>query len=101
MGLLTSWQLCEAMVPVLIGVTIDRGVATHDGGAFVAWSAALVGLFVVLSYSYRFGARIGMRAIETAIHELRVEIAEHALDARLAMHAPEARLIDRTSRAGH
>ena len=82
MGLLTSWQLCEAMVPVLIGVTIDRGVATGDVGAFVAWAAALVGLFVVLSYSYRFGARIGMRAIETEVHELRVEIAEHALDAR-------------------
>jgi len=81
-GLLTSWQLCEAMVPVLIGVTIDRGVATGEVGAFVAWSAAVVGLFVVLSYSYRFGARIGMRAIETEVHELRVEIAEHALDAR-------------------
>lgn len=82
MGLLTSWQLSEAMVPVLIGVTIDRGVATGDVGAFVVWAAALVGLFVVLSYSYRFGARVGMRAIETEVHQLRVEIAEHALDAR-------------------
>jgi putative ABC transport system ATP-binding protein len=81
-GLLTSWQLSEAMVPVLIGVTIDRGVATGDAGAFATWAGALVGLFVVLSYSYRFGARIGMRAVETEVHELRVEIAAHALDPR-------------------
>lgn len=80
--LLTSWQLCEAMVPVLIGVTIDRGIATGDLDAFLFWAAAVVALFVVLSYSYRFGARISMRAIETEVHELRVEIAEHALDAR-------------------
>ncbi len=81
-GLLTSWQLCEAMVPVLIGVTIDRGVATGDVGAFALWAGSLVGLFVVLSYSYRFGSRIGVRASETEVHELRVEIATHALDPR-------------------
>ncbi len=81
-GLLTSWQLSEAMVPVLIGVVIDRGVATGEVDSFVAWAVALVALFVVLSYSYRFGARIGMRAIEGEVHQLRVEIAEHALDAR-------------------
>jgi putative ABC transport system ATP-binding protein len=81
-SLLTVWQLCEAMVPVLIGVAIERGVASGEVGTFVAWAAALVGLFVALSYSYRFGSRIGMRAIETEVHRLRMEIAEHALDPR-------------------
>ena len=81
-ALLMSWQLCEAFVPVAIGLTIDHGVATGDGAAFLAWAGLLVGLFVVLSYSYRFGSRIGMRAIETEVHLLRMEIAGHALDAR-------------------
>jgi len=81
-ALLVSWQLCESFVPVVIGLTIDHGVATGDGDAFVAWAGLLIGLFVVLSYSYRFGSRIGMQAIETEVHLLRMEIAGHALDAR-------------------
>ena len=81
-ALLVVWQLCEALVPVVIGLTIDHGVATGDGSTFLAWAGLLVGLFVVLSSGYRFGSRIGMRAIETEIHLLRMEIAGHALDAR-------------------
>lgn len=80
--LLCSWQLCEALVPVLIGVTIDRGVATGEAGTFAFWAGAVVLLFLVLSYSWRFGARVGLRAIETETHELRMEVAEHALDPR-------------------
>ncbi|GAA4697909.1 ABC transporter ATP-binding protein [Nocardioides nanhaiensis] len=80
--LLCSWQLCEALVPVLIGVTIDRGVATGEAGTFGLWAGAVALLFVVLSYSWRFGARVGLRAIETETHELRMEVAEHALDPR-------------------
>ncbi|HET9423310.1 MAG TPA: ABC transporter ATP-binding protein, partial [Nocardioides sp.] len=81
-ALLVVWQLCEALVPVVIGLTIDHGVATGDGSTFLAWAGLLVALFVVLSSGYRFGSRIGMRAIETEIHLLRMEIAGHALDAR-------------------
>ncbi|WP_137292140.1 ABC transporter transmembrane domain-containing protein [Nocardioides dongxiaopingii] len=81
-ALLVSWQVCEALVPVVIGLTIDHGVATGDGSAFLAWAAGLCVLFAVLSYSYRFGARFGVRAIEGEVHELRSEVAAHALDAR-------------------
>ncbi|WP_134766305.1 ABC transporter ATP-binding protein [Nocardioides sp. 1609] len=81
-ALLVSWQVCEALVPVVIGLTIDHGVATGDGSVFLAWAAGLCVLFAVLSYSYRFGARFGVRAIEGEVHELRSEVAAHALDAR-------------------
>jgi putative ABC transport system ATP-binding protein len=81
-ALLVLWQLGESLVPVVIGLTIDRGVATGDGTAFLLWAAALAGLFVVLSYAYRFGSRIGMRAIQTETHDLRMEIVGHALDPR-------------------
>jgi len=78
--LLTSWQLSEAMVPVLIGVIIDRAVATGDVDALLLWGGALVALFAVLSCSYRFGARIGWGIIQREMHQLRLEIASRELD---------------------
>lgn len=80
-ALITSWLLCEALVPVLIGVIIDRAVATGDLTELARWGGLLVGLFVVLSYSYRFGARLGVGAVQREMHELRVEVSEHVLGA--------------------
>ncbi|MFP5068214.1 ATP-binding cassette domain-containing protein [Pseudonocardia nantongensis] len=50
-------QAGEALVPVLVGVIIDRAVATGDPAALVGWLAVLGLDFLVLSFSYRFGAR--------------------------------------------
>ncbi|WP_159538055.1 ABC transporter ATP-binding protein [Aeromicrobium sp. 9AM] len=80
-ALICSWLLCEAMVPVVIGVVIDRAVATGDLGELATWGGVLVALFVVLSYSYRFGARLGVGALELETHLLRVEVSEHVLGA--------------------
>ena len=41
MLLLVAWQSAEAMVPVLVGVVIDRAVATGDTDALLRWIAAL------------------------------------------------------------
>lgn len=77
--LITAWLLCEALVPVVIGVIIDRAVATGDLGELAVWGAVLVGLFVVLSYSYRYGSRLGVAALQLEMHQLRVEVSEHVL----------------------
>ena len=45
----STHQACEAAVPVLIGVIIDRGVATGDVDATAGCIAVLVGVFVVLA----------------------------------------------------
>ncbi|MFC5678038.1 ABC transporter ATP-binding protein [Aeromicrobium endophyticum] len=79
--LITSWLLCEALVPVVIGVIVDRAVATGELHELAVWGAALVTLFVVLSYSYRFGARLGVGALQRETHLLRVEVSEHVLGA--------------------
>jgi len=71
--------LCEALVPVVIGVVIDRAVATSDAGELTTWGGVLVALFAVLSYSYRFGSRLGVSALELETHLLRVEVSEHVL----------------------
>lgn len=77
--LYSLWQLCETLVPVVIGVVIDQGIATQDASGF-AWSATLlVLLMVTLSVSGRYGMRLCARAAEQEAHALRGEIAAHRL----------------------
>ncbi|MFG2000809.1 ABC transporter ATP-binding protein [Spirillospora sp. NPDC048911] len=80
--LASGHQAGEAMVPVVIGVVIDRAVATGDGGALVRWVAVLAVVFAVLSFSYRFSFRAAERASEQAAHGLRIELTERVLHAR-------------------
>ncbi|GAB2868939.1 ABC transporter ATP-binding protein [Nocardioides pacificus] len=82
MVLLALWQLCETLVPVVIGLLIDRAVATSDAGELALWGSVLVGLFVVLSLSWRYGARLGVGVMERETHAMRVETAGRALDPR-------------------
>ncbi|MEU6341015.1 ABC transporter ATP-binding protein [Streptomyces sp. NPDC046977] len=73
-------QFGEALVPVLIGVVVDRAVAGGDGGALLGWLAVLAVVYVGLSFSFRFGARAGERAAEQAAHELRTALVRRVLD---------------------
>ncbi|GAA1725685.1 ABC transporter ATP-binding protein [Aeromicrobium alkaliterrae] len=86
--LIVVWQLCEALVPVMIGVTIDVGIETSSLGPFLLACAAIVVIFLCLSYGYRYGALFLMRALQDESHRLRVEVAEKAVqpvdDPRLA-----------------
>lgn len=75
-------QACEALVPVVIGVVIDRAVATGSSEALLRWLIVLAVLFLVLSTCYRTGARVGERAGEQAAHQLRLELATRVLDPR-------------------
>ncbi|WP_033338801.1 ABC transporter ATP-binding protein [Catenuloplanes japonicus] len=79
---LCSHQAAEALVPVMIGVVIDRAVATSDTRALLISLAGLALLFTVLTFSYFFGARLGYAAVENESHHTRVEIAGRALDPR-------------------
>jgi putative ABC transport system ATP-binding protein len=79
---LCSHQAAEALVPVMIGVVIDRAVATSDTRALLISLAGLALLFTVLTFSYFFGARLGYAAVEHESHHTRVEIAGRALDPR-------------------
>ncbi|MHA5053716.1 ABC transporter ATP-binding protein [Streptomyces sp. SD15] len=78
----SAHQLGEALVPVLIGIVIDQGVAAGDTGALVRWLAVLAVMYVGLSFSFRFGARAGERAAEQAAHTLRVDLVRRVLDPR-------------------
>jgi putative ABC transport system ATP-binding protein len=81
-ALLCLHQTAEAMVPVAIGLIIDRAVAPSDTGALLVSLAALAVLFTVLAFAWRGGARLGNAAGEHEAHLMRVELAGRALDPR-------------------
>ncbi|WP_219471827.1 ABC transporter ATP-binding protein [Nonomuraea rhizosphaerae] len=81
-GLISLHQVCESLVPILIGVIVDQAIGPGDGGALLLWVAALAALFTALTMAYRFGARQLMLAIADEAHMLRVEVASKIMHPR-------------------
>ncbi|KLL10916.1 ABC transporter ATP-binding protein [Protofrankia coriariae] len=75
-------QVGEALVPVLIGIIIDRAVSTGSTGDLLRWLTVLAVTFAGLSFCYRFGARFGERAAERSAHNLRIQLTRRVLDPR-------------------
>ncbi|WP_306328690.1 ABC transporter ATP-binding protein [Streptomyces venezuelae] len=75
-------QGCEALVPVVIGATIDTAVATGSSTALLRLLIVLAVLFLVLSTCYRTSARITEGGGELAAHRLRLDLAARVLDPR-------------------
>ena len=81
-GALSVWQVCEALVPVAIGIIVDRAIIPLSIPALIISIIGLGVLFTVLSVvGYRFGARLCNAAREHEAHALRVEITHAALTA--------------------
>ena len=83
--LMTMWQLSEALVPIAIGWIVDAAIIPLDRQAMLWSVVGLVALFTVLSFSYRFGARMSNRALNEEAHDLRVEATRVPLARRRAM----------------
>lgn len=75
-------QAGEALVPVLVGLSIDRGIAARDPVALLWWLLAVAGAFVLLSNSYLHFARFATRASTAAAVRLRLRVSAHLLDPR-------------------
>ncbi|MFC9355599.1 ABC transporter ATP-binding protein [Rhodococcus sp. NPDC057014] len=75
-------QVAETLVPISIGVIVDRAVATGDVFALVVWLCALALLFLVLTAAWRYGARFIVVAMQNEAHRLRMEVAHRILDPR-------------------
>ncbi|PAK95553.1 hypothetical protein B8X04_09800 [Brevibacterium casei] len=76
---MSLWQVCEALVPVAIGIVVDVAIIPLSLPMLAVSIAGLLLLFTVLSYGYRFGARWCNAAREHEAHALRVEITHAAL----------------------
>ncbi|MEW2399660.1 ABC transporter ATP-binding protein [Streptomyces sp. NPDC046862] len=72
-------QTGEALVPLLIGLAVDRGVVDGDVTGLLLWLGILAAVYVGLSLSFRHGARIGERASLTAAHHLRTALVGRVL----------------------
>ncbi|WP_170201534.1 ABC transporter ATP-binding protein [Actinocorallia herbida] len=81
-ALFAAHQGGEALVPVLIGVVIDKATYTGDVGALLFWLAVLAVDFTVLSLAWRFGMRVGTQAGVRADRGLRLAVTARALHPR-------------------
>ncbi|MCS5733728.1 ABC transporter transmembrane domain-containing protein [Herbiconiux daphne] len=83
-------EIGEALVPVLMGLAIERAVSTGDPGQLVLWLGVLAVDFAVLSFSWRFGSRIGELGMLAVQHRLRSTVTEHLLGDRPGRQAAGA-----------
>src|SRR5690625_2256815 len=81
-ALLVCWQLAESMVPVIVGVALDRAVGAGNPGQLLLWLLVLAVNMTVLSVSFRFGSRIGLTGMQAVQHRLRTLVAARLLDRR-------------------
>src|SRR5689334_410098 len=84
------------MVPILIGKTVDRAVATGSLGRLAEWVGLLGLLFLVLTTAYRNGTRQLMRALADESHALRLEVAAKVLDPRAEVRTGDVLTISTT-----
>ncbi|MFF7194369.1 ABC transporter transmembrane domain-containing protein [Streptomyces sp. NPDC008079] len=78
--LLRSGHLAgEALVPVVVGVVIDRAVDGGSGRQLAAWLAVLAADFLALSLCFRFGSRATVAAAERSAHAVRVRLTDRML----------------------
>lgn len=80
--LLIVHQLCAALVPVIMGVAIDRAIAPGDLGQLVLWVVVLGIVYAAVSVTFRFGSRIGFLGMNAIQHHVRTTITDRILDAR-------------------
>ncbi|MCU1518731.1 MAG: transporter ATP-binding protein [Pseudarthrobacter sp.] len=79
-------QVCESLVPVVVGVVVDQALAPHDGGALLGWLAVLAAVFTVLAFSWRVGMRATMRAYSYGAHDLRQLAVDRVLHPHGMLH---------------
>ncbi|MGH3937035.1 MAG: ABC transporter ATP-binding protein [Pseudonocardiaceae bacterium] len=78
-GLAATWQAAEAMVPVVVGLVIDRAITNSDIGSLIAWFVVLAAMFTVLTSCMRFGGRLNERASQYGGLNLRLSVARRIL----------------------
>ncbi|WP_433533204.1 ABC transporter transmembrane domain-containing protein [Micromonospora sp. CA-263727] len=78
----TFWslhQICEALVPVAIGLVIDQAVGTGSTAA-MAWSVlGIFALFTALTMGWRSGFWFLSKAVTEESHELRMRVVRRLL----------------------
>jgi ABC-type multidrug transport system fused ATPase/permease subunit len=94
MLLAVVWQMGEAAVPVVMGLAIDRALATGDAGQLVLWLGALVALYIVLTVAAKFSNRLTSYVVLLLQHRLRSTLSTGVLHpAGGATRAPDGSIV--------
>ncbi|WP_378069548.1 ABC transporter transmembrane domain-containing protein [Actinoplanes subglobosus] len=90
----TAWQVGESAVLVVMGLAIDRALATGDTGQLVLWLAVLVALYVLLTAAARLTNRLNAHVIQLLQHRLRATLSTGVLHpGGGAVRAPDAAVV--------
>lgn len=95
--LYSTHQLGESMVPVVIGLTISHAVDHGSRASIGLWLGVLAADFVLLSMSYRFGARASMRAKQHTGHQVRMWLTDRVVGPAGGVSHPPGDLLSRAS----
>ncbi|QFR02172.1 ABC transporter ATP-binding protein [Streptomyces phaeolivaceus] len=88
------WQVGEAAVPVVMGLAIDRALATGDAGQLVLWLGVLVALYIVLTVAAKFAVQLTAYAIQLLQHRLRSSLSTGVLHpVGGGAHAPDGGVV--------
>ncbi|WP_406153006.1 ABC transporter ATP-binding protein/permease [Streptomyces anulatus] len=75
-------QVAEALVPVLLGLVVDRAIGRNDPGALLGLLGALAALFAALILCWRTGSRLTTGVYAYGEHDLRLLATGRALHPR-------------------
>jgi hypothetical protein len=74
--LFAASEVGQALVPVIVGVTVDRAIRTGDGGQLIVWLAVLGATMLLISLTGRFGPRLGYLGNQLVQHRLRTTVTD-------------------------
>ncbi|MFB7930148.1 ABC transporter transmembrane domain-containing protein [Streptomyces sp. NPDC056039] len=94
MLLAVVWQVGESAVPVVMGVAIDRALATGNAGQLVLWLGVLMALYAVLTVAAKLANRLTSYAVQLLQHRLRSTLSTAVLHpAGGAARAPDGSVV--------
>ncbi|GAB3274972.1 ABC transporter ATP-binding protein [Kineosporia babensis] len=73
------WQVGESAVPVVMGLAIDRALATGDAQQLGLWLGVLAALYIALTSAARFSLRLTAYAVQVLQHRLRGALSTRVL----------------------
>lgn len=79
--LLVAHQLGAALIPVIMGLAIDRAISARDPRQLILWTAVLAVDYAFVSFTFRFGGRIGFLGMNAVQHRVRTQITDRILHA--------------------
>lgn len=88
--LLVLYNIAQMLLPVVIGRIVDRVITPLAAGTSyaaltmtaLAWLLALIGLYIAMNLSYRFGGRLGWFGVQRSQFELSQAVLARTLHER-------------------